>query len=344
MIKPGFKFKSIHCLGMALLWGAILLFSCNAPEPKPEEQAEKGVDTLAKLTQSIALDSLNAGLYAQRGAFLLKKKDLARSFADYKKAVALDSTNEAILYDFAEVAFLVNRTRESRDAFLKCTQINPSNPDPFLRLAELHYYVREYVKALGFLDKAQLVKEKFPRAYFLRGMIYKEGGDTARAFEAFRKAIETDQEFYDAYMQLGLLHSARKEPIALQYFDNVLNIDARSTEALYGKAWFFQQMDSVRQAEKWYNAILLIDSVNLNTLFNMGYLAYHFHKDYRTATVYFAKCIQYRPNDADAFYMRGLSFEQLGEFRKANRDYLEAIRIDQGYQEAFDGIKRIEKK
>jgi tetratricopeptide (TPR) repeat protein len=329
---------------MALLWGAILLFSCNGPERPKEENAESLVDSLAALNQSIAKDSLNAGLYAQRGAYFLKRKDAPKAYLDYKKALSLDSLNEAILYDYAEVAFLVNRTRESRDAFLKCTEINPKNPDPFLRLAELHYYVREYLKALGYLDQAQLVKEKFPRAYFLRGMIYKEGGDTARAFEAFRKAIETDQEFYDAFMQLGLLHSARKEPIALQYFDNVLNLDAKSTEALYGKAWFFQQIDSVRQAEKWYNAILLIDSVNLNTLFNMGYLAYYFHKDFRTATVYFAKCIKYRPNDADAYYMRGLSFEQLGEYRKSNRDYLEAVRIDPGYKEAFDGIKRIERK
>lgn len=320
------------------------MFSCGEGKPAKEEPKEAAVDSLAALNLSISKDSLNAGLYAQRGAYYLKHKQTAKSYNDYKKAVSLDSLNEAILYDFGSVAFLVNRSRESRDAFLRCTEINPKNPDPFLRLAELHFYVKEYVKALQFLDKAQLVKEKFPRAYFLRGMIYKEGGDTARAFEAFRKAVESDQEFYDAYMQLGLLHSARREPIALQYFDNALNLDAKSTEALYGKAWFFQQMDSVRQAEKWYNAILLIDSVNLNTLFNMGYLAYHFHKDYRTATVYFAKCLQYRPNDADAWYMRGLAFEQLGEYRKSNRDYLEAIRIDPGYKEAFDGIKRIEKR
>ena len=319
------------------------MFSCGG-EKKPEEETKVVVDSLAALNRSIAKDSLNAGLFAQRGAYFLKHKKVAQSYQDYKKAVSLDSLNESILYDFGSVAFLVNRSRESRDAFLKCAEINPKNPDPFLRLAELHYYVKEYVKALQFLDKAQLVKEKFPRAYFLRGMIYKEGGDTARAFEAFRKAIETDQEFYDAYMQLGLLHSARKEPIALQYFDNALNLDAKSTEALYGKAWFFQQMDSVRQAEQWYNAILLIDSINLNSLFNMGYLAYYAHKDYRTATVYFAKCIQYRPEDADSWYMRGLSFEQLGEYRKSNRDYMEALRIDPGYKEAFDGIKRIEKR
>jgi len=329
---------------MGLFLGSIILFSCNPKVDPKNEKLEVKADTLAALNKSISLDSLNGGLYAQRGAYHLKRKDAAKAYLDYKKAVSLDSLNEIILYDFAEVAFLVNRSRESRDAFLKCTELNPKNPDPFLRLAELHYYVREFVKALGFLDKAQLVKEKFPRAYFLRGMIYKEGGDTAKAFEAFRKAVETDQEFYDAYMQLGLLHSAKKEPLALMYFDNALNLDAKSTEALYGKAWFFQQIDSIRQAEKWYNAILLIDSINLNSLFNLGYLAHYYHKDYRTATVYFAKCIQYRPDDADAYYMRGLSFEQLGEYRKSNRDYLEALRINPAYKEAFYGIKRIEKR
>lgn len=58
----------------------------------------------------------------------------------------------------------------------------------------------------------------------------------------------------------------------------------------------------------------------------------------------FSKAIDYNPAYAEAFYMRGLSFEQLGEYPKSIRDYNESLRIAPGFELSQNGLKRVEKK
>ena len=90
--------------------------------------------------------------------------------------------------------------------------------------------------------------------------------------------------------------------------------------------------------------LLQIDSTNYFTYYNLGYISYNMEKDYRKATVQFTKAIDFNPAYAEAYYMRGLSFEQLGEFAKSIRDYTQSLRIAPGYELAAQGLVRVERQ
>jgi tetratricopeptide (TPR) repeat protein len=90
--------------------------------------------------------------------------------------------------------------------------------------------------------------------------------------------------------------------------------------------------------------LLQVDTANYFTYYNLGYISFNVEKDYRKATVMFSKALKFNPAYAEAYYMRGLSFEQLGEFAKSIRDYTEAIKIAPGYELAVVGLDRVERK
>ena len=61
-------------------------------------------------------------------------------------------------------------------------------------------------------------------------MKYKDLGDTAKAISSMQTAVEQDQQYYNAYMQLGILCAAQRNKLAVDYYKNALkvipNIDA----------------------------------------------------------------------------------------------------------------------
>jgi tetratricopeptide (TPR) repeat protein len=327
----------------------LLVFGCINDKDKGQGKSEniaqaspsRVLDSLSTLLKS---DSLNPELRFQRAKAALAGNNLNLAFTDVNVAASLDSNRVDIQLLKADIALMANRSRLSKQALERVVALEPGNREALMKLAELHYLVTEYKKALGYLDMLQKNNPRDAEAFFMRGMIYRDARDSSKAVAAWQSAVEIDQKHYDAYLQLGILLSAKKDPIAVQYLNNALNIKPNRTEALYAKGMFFQQIDSVRTAMKVYENILAIDSLHRSALYNSGFLNYTALKDYRTATVFFAKCIRYYPKDVDALYMRGLSFEQLGEYMKANRDYSAALEYNPAYEKAVDGIKRIANK
>ena len=54
------------------------------------------------------------------------------------------------------------------------------------------------------------IDETIAKGYFLKGMCYKESGDTTRAISSFQTACEQDNQYYDAYVETGRLFAAKK--------------------------------------------------------------------------------------------------------------------------------------
>ena len=70
-------------------------------------------------------------------------------------------------------------------------------------------------------------------------------------------------------------------------------------------------------------------------------------KEERRAIVDYNQAIQLNPNYANAYYNRGLAYQQLGENQRALADFREAARLYQqqgnttGYQKANDRIRQL---
>ena len=68
---------------------------------------------------------------------------------------------------------------------------------------------------------------------------------------------------------------------------------------------------------------------------------YYFYKaynssDYKFQIVNYTKCLRLNPDDAQAYYNRGIVYNNLGKFQLSIDDYSSAIRINPAFLEAYN--------
>ncbi len=325
----------------------VLLFSCCRTDPeeqkqttKPkQEQKESSNPELDRLDEQIAENNQDAGLYFRRGTLYegLNKTHLA--IEDYKRAAKLAPEEDTYNIALAEGYLKAREVREAID-LLEAAVKRKESVRLRLQLAKYYHIVQRYKDSLHHISVALQTDQTNPTAYYISGMVLKESGDTASAIKSFELATTHDSDHYDAYMQLGLLGSATNNKYTDKYFDNAFRINQFSTEALYGKGMYWQQQGDYEEAEAVYKKILEIDAQFEKSYYNMGYMLWDREK-YKEAWKNFDITTRLAPSYADAYYMRGLCSEALGDVGKAKKDYEQALVFEREHELAKKALEHL---
>lgn len=319
-------------------------------EVKRNDSATKlqGGDTIiAKInyyTGIITSQPKNADAYWNRGKLEIANKSLALALNDLTKAVMLDSTKSGYFYNLGDAEFLTGHTHEARDAFATSIRLDSKNTDAILKLAELYLFVEKYEDAITLINQAIKVNPYIGREYFLKGMIYIEKHDTAKAISSIQTAVEQDPNDYDAYIQLGLLFAAKGNPLALSYYDDAAHLEPQNPESYYDKGMFYQFGGDYDDAIKAYKELLLVDSTYKHAYYNLGVIYNENETDYATSLGYFSKAIKYDTAYSMAYYGRGNCYEMMKQYDKALVDYARAYRIDPQFKAAETAYKKLKSK
>jgi tetratricopeptide (TPR) repeat protein len=321
---------------------SLLFFACQSKLDKKEEPTAAALpDELLVINQKINGDPKNADNYNLRAAYFFKQNDLASASKDILDAITLDSTKSEFYVTLSDIFFASGKSAQSKRSLEKSLQLDGENKEALLRMAELYLYVKDNKKSIEYLDKVLKIDMNLPKAYFIKGMNFKELGDTAKAISSFQTTIEQDVAYYNAYVQLGLLYAAKRNPLALKYYENALKIDPKSVEALYNTAMFLQENNQLNKAIEVYTQLLKVDPQNKYANYNLGYIHYEYLKVYSEAVKHFSNAMACDSRYAEAVYMRGLCFEAMGDVQKASADYNLALTIAPGYDKPMLGLQRL---
>ena len=322
-------------------------FSCTGPEkkdaPKTNVPAEKATpkDNLTELNDGIQANPEKADLYFQRAQIFVQRNVMSSAFSDASKAVQLDSNKVPYLLLLADISFKTYQIRKASDCFERVTKIDPKNPEGYLKLSELYFYIKGYQKSIFYANEALKIDKHLVKAYYLKGFVYKEKGDTALAVSSFNTVVDLQPEDYDAYIQLGNIYSVRRSFLALQYYNNALRLRPSSTEALYNRGLFLQNTNEVDKAMLDYRTILKIDPSYSDAYYNMGYINSVMRKNYKDAIVNYTDAIRTNDQYAEAFYNRGVCYEMLGDKASARKDYTAALGVVPTYKEAKARLQQL---
>ncbi|HOY31037.1 MAG TPA: tetratricopeptide repeat protein [Bacteroidales bacterium] len=334
-----------NMLNIVLTLLMFMIFACGNNH-KPG-MADAGTDSLPSdltgITGKINADPKNAELYNQRALLYLEKNDPDKALKDINKAITINPENSLYLRTLSDIFFATGKIKNCEDALKKACEINPDDAEAVLKLAELSFYMKDYKKTFEYTDKAQKMDKLNARADFIRGMVHKDMGDTAKAVRSFQITVEKDPEYFHAYMQLGLMYAAKHSKLAIDYFNNALNINPQSMEALYSLALFYQDNGEYNKAIEKYTTLLKIDPKYKYAHYNLGYIHLVYLQVYDVAVKHFTDAINADPNYAEAYYNRGYCYELLGNVMYARSDYQQALKIKVNYQKAVDGLNRIDK-
>jgi tetratricopeptide (TPR) repeat protein len=215
-----------------------------------------------------------------------------------------------------------------------------------MKYSQLFYLLKKYDTATVFINRCLHFNNTSPVAHFQKGMILKEWGDTAKAISSFQTAVSYDQKYYDAYMQLGVLLSVKKNLLALDYLNNALSIDPKSAEALYAKGLFFQRMGKPDEAVSVYNSILKFSPENQNATYNLGTILFE-QKKINEAMEKFQATVTRDQNFFRGYYGLGRCYEANGQTQQAIDSYKKALALQSDYDLAaiqLDGLLRKGKK
>jgi len=330
------KTKSIF----TLLILSILLSFCN--QKKEVNTTEIKPDaTLEQLTEIIKKEPKNAEAYYRRANYLLEKQKLGEATNDINMAIELDSTKAEYFITVADLHLIINNSGGCKVALDKSLSLDSNNIKALLKMSELYMYVKENVQSISYANRALNKDKTNANAYFLIGMNQKELQDTMRAMLAFQEALNYKQDFYNANIQLGLLHAARNNPLALNYYATAANINPKTPEPHYNKGVFYQMHNQTAKAMNCYSQALKLQATNKGALYNMGLLMMNEEKNYTKAASYFERNMLAQPNFEEGFYQHGVCMEKMNNKQQAAIDFEKALQINKDFAKASEGLKRV---
>lgn len=325
-----------------------LLVACS-----PKQAGEQPVAVADRDPHLVSMDSINAlivrspgraELYAARARLLLKVDSLLAGQRDLERAVGLDSTNVNYRLELGDLYYRTVQVDKAFAQFERAGQLAPSNTSAMLKQAEIQLVLRNYARAMNLVNDALRKDQHAAHGYFLKGWIHMETGDTALALSSFRTAVEQDAEDYPAYIMLGKISAAKRDPLAEQYYATAIALRPRSTEAWYNKGIFHQDNGQDSLALECYRQIMAIDPNNALAWYNTGYVRLEHLNEPAQAKLDFLRATQLEPGYANAWYNRGLAMERLNELDSAAASYQVALSINEAHDLAAKGLDRLQRR
>ncbi len=341
------KRKEIVLLCSIVAFSVFIIISCKN-EKKHDNQSlavseiDSLSDPLTKISQQIAADSLNADLYNERAKIFIREKLVNKSLNDIQHALEINSNEPEYYITLSDIYVLMGKLEKSLNALKKASELNPDDPNVYLKISEIYLINKEYPLCFDYIEKAISLDPINPQAYFMRGFANKERGDTARAIKFFQIAVDQDQEYYEAYNQLGMIYAAKGNDLAIDYYKNALGINPKSIEVRYNLAMYYQEDEEYSSAIDTYLSIIDIDSLYKNAYYNLGYIYLVYLEDHETAVDYFSDAIRIHPAYNDAYFNRGYCYELLGKYDLAEKDYRKALELQTNYSKAIEGLNRLD--
>ncbi|MBC7446500.1 MAG: tetratricopeptide repeat protein, partial [Hymenobacteraceae bacterium] len=194
-----------------LLAAALLLSACQAKEPAASEAlpdlktvrnmtpAEQARDVSAAIEQ----DPTNVALYQRRAHLYLTLRNHEAALADAEQVIKLAGPSADNYLLRAQARRAAGRIKPAQDDCRQAEQLGLTGPELPLLQGELAFIEREYQVAITYFNEALKRSPFEERAYFYKGMVYAETGDTTRAVSAFQTATEQAPELADAFSQLA---------------------------------------------------------------------------------------------------------------------------------------------
>ncbi|HIA37773.1 MAG TPA: tetratricopeptide repeat protein [Flavobacteriales bacterium] len=328
-----------------LLSLSCILFSCQYKADENQNQITKNLsvqEQIASLTKDINNDRLNPNLFHKRADLHLENKNLHGALNDISVAIKIDSTISSQYYTLSEIYFAKKELVMAAEIMKTCVDLAPNNSEALLRLAEMKYFLNDYKASIEYLKRVITIDKYNAKAFYIHGMVFKELGDTAKAVTSFQTAVENAPDYYEAYLQLGLLYYSILDPIALNYLDNAINLNPKSIIGIYTKAMYYQRSGDIDMAINTYYQLLDIDIYYSLAHYNLGHILYEHKDDYHTAIKHFSNAIKCDSANFKAYYMRGLSHEQLKAYKKAKADYNSSLNYKTNYDLSIKGMNRLD--
>ena len=326
-----------------LLIGLVVgvFFACS--NKKQEQQYVSMPEELEKIYKELEKNPKNANLYVELSRYYTNTRELDSALNNALIALRLAPNNSDMYVAVSDVYFAMEYIDNAEEMLEKAIAVNNKNNDAHLKLGLLYFSRNDYKQSEEILTKAIRLQTHNPQAYHILAWNYRKKGDTASAIRNYLIAADQNPDYFEAYMELGFLYHCKHNRLAIDYYNNALNVQPDNIQALYNLAMFYQETGDYEKALEKYRMMLQINPNHKFALHNMGWIYLVKQDKFEEAVTFFTKAIEQDSTYVEAVYNRGCSFEQLKKYDYARQDYMYSLRLANNYPLAIDGLNRLDK-
>jgi tetratricopeptide (TPR) repeat protein len=313
----------------------------SAEETSVSQEVVKKEDPYAVINAQIKAESNNIELYIERGRIAVEQNNVDLALADLERAKTIDSLNANVWVYAGQLNYLGGSLDLAKANYLRALGLDKANKNALTELAKLNYQLRDLKEAYRYANDAIRADEQYYLPYYIKGIVLLASGDTAKAVSAMQTSLELNPDFYEGFIHVGALYDEAKKDIALDYYNSAISSNMSNPEGYYYKALFLQNTNRLEEAYEVYDEILNLDSTFTFAYFNQGFICLEYLGDYELGIERFKLAIKYNSEYYDAYYNRGLCYENLKQYTKAEADYKLALSIKPDYDLAAIGLSRV---
>jgi tetratricopeptide (TPR) repeat protein len=334
---------------------SVLLFACgekskveNSQVAQVEEKSE-----LDEINEQIASNPGSSNGFFRRAKYYAKMGEYALSLDDINRCIQIDPEVDFINLEKAKILMAQGRFS---DAILYADIAVDKNPEYFegyVLLGKLYFISGDYSKAFENLDKSLKIDKYKPEPYFVKGLVFETLKDSLKAATSYQTAIEQDADYFEAYFKLGSLYYARKPELAKQYLERAHEIIPYNMDVMRVLGNIFLEENNNERALEMFTKMTEYDPGYVETyLFlartHINTLSDNPSKIEKDTTLAKAianldRAIELYPQYVQAYYLRGVCYEELGERGKSIKDYQKSLELDPQYELSNEALRNIDK-
>ncbi len=349
--------RYILCLWAVLI--SVIIFSCSGTQQKiqpgtktalvfyyqAEENIKQGNFTTAitNLDSAIYYNPGFANLYQLKGWVWEKLSQQDSAIIAYENCLKYRSAQPEIQKRLALLYFETGQFEASASYFKKTLQAYPDTAEIHLQLGKAYHQLGFHPLALGYFQSYREL-ETSPKAELWKwaGLARFKTSAYAKAIVNLEKYIEVHKEDAAALKHLGIAKFKSGEyEDAISYLNFAEAYSKDDPEIYLYRSRYFLLADRPEIAKVQLDRALQIDSLNVNTLYELGVL-YHQQEEYSKCSAKMSKVIALENEYWPAYRYLGFLAERENDFSKAQeyyKLYLEnTIERDEEVRQRFEAV------
>ncbi|MDQ3015537.1 MAG: tetratricopeptide repeat protein [Bacteroidota bacterium] len=332
--------SSDYSLKLCLILATFIIIGCKS-KSNESSIGLTGDPAIDAITESIDKNPNDPTLYYQRAETFYQKQAYDQAIEDLAQVMRIDSMNLPAHHLLADVYLDDFQSALALTTLQRASSLYPDSINTKLKLSEFQLILKQYDAAMNTLADIMKIHPGDPEALFMLGMVYKDQGKTDQAIAAFQSAVERNPDMAEAWVILGDLMDRTHNPLAGQYFDNAIRVDPSNIAAWHAKAYYLQNNEKVYEAIEIYKKIHSMDPQYAEAYLNSAILL--MYQDSLNAAMSELDILEkIDPSNAATWFYKGKIYHFKGQKDLAKSAYEQALRLDQDYEQAKDGLRELE--
>ena len=335
---------------LLLLALSVSVASCTLEEGDREQMVnlehvkDDPVAQLENLNAAIERSPRNGSLYARRAVVLLRKDELQLALDDANKAVKLTRNEPSALFVKAQVLRALGKPDEALPLALSAERNSYQSTSLYVLLGELYLQRGDIEQAMKYIRKAQDLSPTDEFAYYYKGRVLEAKGDTARAMQNYKLALQQVPTFMEPQRELASLLVDRGEYADAQvYLTTALKAAPKDAKLWYTYGLSFLAAQKSDSAIYAFRRTVALNSNSAGAHYQLGVVEQSLGNN-DAALEHLQKAYESYKDKPQYLGKLAVAYERLGLYSKALVTYQRLVELEPNATYAYQAMSRVKYK